>query len=157
MTERSAWTRRAGASLAQLPDRIRLAVEGWWEHARLAREFDTLRQRGELDRTLADNGISPSDVPRLLRAHPRAAQQLAGMMRRLGINRAALPRDAKVVESLRAVEWRCGDCADWRQCRDWLASDEAPGGQHAFCPNAAALDELRCSEIAAAGRHAEES
>jgi len=86
-----------------------------------------------------------------MRAHPRTPQQLAEMMRRLGIDRAALPRSPAVAEALRAMEWRCGECADWRKCRTWLASGDAPGSYRALCPNAEALDELRCSETAASG------
>jgi hypothetical protein len=134
--------RKAFASIAQFPDWILLAIEGWRERSRLRRELDNLQQRGDLERTLADSGISLSDVPRLMKAHPGSARQLGEMMQRLGIDRAALPR----ATALRDMEWQCSDCADWRKCRTWLASGDAPGGHHAFCPNAEALDELR-SEI----------
>jgi len=145
------WIRKAFASTTRVPRRILLAIEGWRERSRLRRELDILRQHGELDRTLLDSGIAPSDVSRLMRAHPRTPQQLAEMMRRLGIDRAALPRSPAVAEALRAMEWRCGECADWRKCRTWLASGDAPGSYRALCPNAEALDELRCSETAASG------
>ena len=142
MTDMSGW-RHSTAPFAELADRVRLAFEGWWRRVRLGRELDMLRQRGELERTLSDSGISPSDVPRLMRAHPGAPQQLDEMMRRLGIDRATLPADPRVIEGLRAIEWRCGDCADWRRCRAWLASREPAGSHRDFCPNAEALDELR--------------
>src|SRR5713101_8101156 len=67
------------------------------------------------------------------------------------LDRTALPRSPAVAEALRAMEWRCGECADWRKCRTWLASGDAPGSYRALCPNAEALDELRCSETAASG------
>jgi hypothetical protein len=121
------------------------------ERSRLQRELDDLRQHGELDRTLTDSGIAPSDVPRLMRAHPRTSQQLDEMMQRLGIERAGLPRTTAIAGALRAMEWRCGECADWRKCRAWLASHDAPGSYRAFCPNAEAFDELRCSETTASG------
>ncbi len=143
------WIREAFAPIAQLPGRIRLTVEGWGERSQLRRELNTLRQQGELERTLLDTGITPSDVPRLMRAHPRTPQQLAEMMRRLGIDRAALPRSPAVAEALRAMEWRCGECVNWRKCHDWLASDDEPGSYRAFCPNAEVLDALRCSEAVA--------
>jgi len=146
MTEARGWTRKAGASIARWPGWILLVIDGWREHARLRRELDTLRQRGELDRTLIDSGIAPSDVPRLMRAHPRTPQQLAAMMRRLDIDRGALPRITTMAERLRAMEWLCGECGAWRKCHAWLASSEAPKSYRAFCPNAEALDELRCSE-----------
>jgi hypothetical protein len=139
------WTRRAFASLAQWPDWLRLAVEGWRERSRLRREFDGLRQQGELDRTLIDSGIAPSDVYRLMRSYPHTREQMAQMMQRLGIERAALPRSPTVLEELRAMEWRCGECADWRKCRTWLDAGDAPGSYRAFCPNAETLDQLRTS------------
>lgn len=143
--------RKAFASMTQVPGWIWLAVEGWRERSRLRRELDNLRQHGEYDRTLIDTGIAPSDVSRLMRMHPRTRQQLADMMQRLGIDRAALPRSPAVAEALRAMEWRCGECADWRKCRAWLASRDAPGNYRVFCPNAEALDELRCAESPAPG------
>jgi hypothetical protein len=145
------WARKAFASITQLPDWILLTVDGWRERSQLRRELDNLRQHGELDRTLLDSGIAPSDVSRLMRAHPRTPQQLAAMMQRLGIDRAALPRSPAVAEALRAMEWRCGECADWRKCRTWLASRDAPGSYRAFCSNAEKLDELRCSETTGSG------
>jgi hypothetical protein len=45
---------------------------------------------------------------------------------------------------MRAMEWRCGACVDWRKCRNWIASADAPGSYRAFCPNAETLDALRC-------------
>jgi hypothetical protein len=135
--------RKAFASIAQLPDRIMLAIEGWRERSRLRRDLDGLEQRGDLERTLADSGIALSDVPRLMRAHPGSARQLDEMMQRLGLDRDSQPRAA----ALREMEWQCSACADWRTCRTWLASREAQGDYHAFCPNADVLDKLRGSEI----------
>jgi len=135
------WGGKAVAAVARLPDRVLATVEGWWERYQLRREFGELRRHGELERTLADCGIAPSDVSRLLRAHPRSRQQLSRMMRRLGIDRAALP--PSVLETLRDMEWQCGACADWQQCRAWLAAPASSEDQHAFCPNAEALDHLR--------------
>ena len=136
-------TRRACATLRHLPARIWLAAEGWRERMQLRRELDHLRQHGELERTLRDSGIAPTDIYRLMRAHPRTCEQLDDMMQRLGIARDALPRSPAVAEGLRAMEWRCGECADWRKCRRWLDAADAPGSYRAFCPNAEALDELR--------------
>lgn len=135
------WGGKAVAAMAGLPDRVLTTFEGWWEQYQLRRELAELRGHGELERTLADSGIAPSDIPRLLRAHPQTRQQLARMMRRLGIDRAALP--PRLLETVRDMEWQCGDCADWRHCRAWLAAPASPEDDHAFCPNAEALDRLR--------------
>ncbi|MGO8918997.1 MAG: DUF6455 family protein [Stellaceae bacterium] len=143
--------RKALASVAQVPGAIALMIEGWRERSRLRYELDNLGRHGELERVLTDNGIAVSDVARLMRAHPRTPQQLAAMMRRLGIDRAALPHSAAVAETLRAMEWRCGECVDWRACRGWLASRDASGSYRRFCPNADAFDALRCAETTASG------
>ena len=137
---------KAVAAVAVLPDRVLTTVEGWWERYQLRRELEGLRRHGELERTLADSGIAPSDIPRLLRAHPHTRQQLAQMMQRLGIDRAALPRTTPLVEALREMEWQCGACADWRHCRAWLASPASPEDDHGFCPNAGTLNLLRGGE-----------
>ena len=138
-----AWTRKALAPIAALTDWILITIEGWRERFRLRRELDDLRLHGELERTLADSLISPLDIPRLMRVHPGTSRQLADMMRRQGIDRAALP----CMPRLRDIEWRCGECKDWRKCRSWLASRDAPDNYRyryrAFCPNAEAFDELR--------------
>jgi uncharacterized protein YjiS (DUF1127 family) len=134
-----------------LPERLARwfagCIEGWRERARLRSEFARLAQQGELDRTLADSGIAPSDVPRLMHAHPGTPQQLRRMMARLGIDRARFSRSKTVADVIREMEWRCGECADWRHCRAWLESGAPAETYRAFCPNAAALDHLRCREV----------
>lgn len=134
------------AVTTQLWDWVQLTVASWRERSQLRRELNDLNQRGELSRTLQDAGLTSSDVTRLMRAHPRTPQQLAQMMRHLGIDRSALLSQLSTVETLRAMEWQCGECTNWRKCHAWLASGHAQGSYRAFCPNAVALDALRCSE-----------
>lgn len=122
-------------------------IEGWRERAQLRSEFSRLAQQGELDRTLADSGIARSDVPRLMHAHPGTPQQLRRMMARLGIDRARFSRSQALADALREMEWRCGECADWRHCRAWLESGASAETYRAFCPNASALDQLRCRVV----------
>lgn len=140
----SGWIRKGLAPIAALTDWTLITIEGWCERFRLRCELDDLRSHGELDRTLADSLISPLDIPRLMKVHPGTSRQLADMMRRQGIDHAALPR----IPRLRDIEWRCGECKDWRKCRRWLASRDAPDDYRAFCPNAEAFDELRRAEAA---------
>jgi hypothetical protein len=138
------WTREALSHNAAPTDWILTIIEGWRERFRLRRELNDLRLNGELDRTLADNLISPLDIPRLMKVHPGTSQQLADMMRRQGIDRAKMPG----LPRLRDIEWRCGECKAWRKCRSWLALRDAPDNYRAFCPNAEAFDELRRTEAA---------
>jgi uncharacterized protein YjiS (DUF1127 family) len=134
---------KVAAASGEFLSRVLLTIEAWRERRRLLKELVSLEQQGELDRVLIDSGIAPSDLPRLLRAHPRTPQQLADMMRRLGIARAALAGDTAKLETLRAMEWRCAECGNWRQCRAWLDAPVAGTTYRAFCPNAEALDGLR--------------
>ena len=69
------------------------------------------------------------------------------MMVRLGIDRTRFSQSKRLADVLREMEWRCGECADWRHCRDWLDSGTSTETYRAFCHNAAALDHLRCREI----------
>jgi hypothetical protein len=138
------WTRKAPAPIAALTNWILITIEDWRERFRLRRELEDLRLHGEFDRTLADSLISPSDIPRLMRVHPGTSRQLADMMLCQGIDRAALA----CMPRMRDIEWRCGECKDWRKCRSWLASRDAPDNYRAFCPNAEAFDELRRAEHA---------
>ena len=151
MSGACSWQRTVGARMARLSSGVWFAIEAYRERYRLRRELDALDRRGELERTLSDSGLTVSDVPRLMHAHPHTSRQLGDMMRRLGIDRAALPRSVSVAERLRAMEWRCAECASWRECRAWLGSGETQGSYRAFCPNAKALDEIRCAESGAAG------
>lgn len=144
------WFGKITAAFAELKSRLVLTMEAWRERHRLLNELTALQQQGDLDRVLIDSGIAPSDLPRLLRAHPRTPQQLADMMRRLGIARAALAGDTAKLETLRAMEWRCGECANWRQCRAWLDAPVAGTTYRMFCPNAEALDDLRSATAAEA-------
>jgi len=139
------WGGKAVALMASLADRVLTTVEGWWERYQLRRELAGLRGFGELERTLADSGIAACDIPRLLRAHPQTRQQLSRMMRRLGIDRAALPPFQ--LEAVRDMEWQCGACDDWRHCRAWLAAPASPEDHHAFCPNAETLDRLLAAQV----------
>lgn len=144
----SHWFGQAFHALTRLPSHLMLTFEGWRERASFARELDALDAHGELDRTLLESGLSRSDMPRLLNAHPGAARQLPAMMRRIGIDPTRLP----ITPETREVEWRCMDCRSWRECRDWLAAGDGEG-YRAFCPNAAALEQIRDrQELRRAGR-----
>jgi hypothetical protein len=129
--------------LSSLPLRISLALAGWRERRALASELATLRMQGELERTLADSGVSPSEVLRLFRQHPGAGRQFREMSDRIGVDRARLPLTQATGAALRDMEWRCGECRAWRDCRAWLASGLWSDGYIRFCPNAAALEQMR--------------
>jgi hypothetical protein len=133
------WLDHTVHAFAGLPGRLMLRLEDWRERSSLVQEFNALAAQGELDRTLLEAGLSPSDVSRLLNGHPGAGRQLPAMMRRVGIDPTSLPITAET----RDIEWRCTDCRSWRRCRDWLDAGGDERGYRAFCPNATALEALR--------------
>ena len=126
-------------ALTRLPSRLMLTIEDWRERSSLVHELDALAAHGELDRTLLEAGLTPNDVPRLLRGNPGAARQLPEMISRVGIDPTLLPTTPET----REIEWRCTDCRSRRRCRDWLASGDADHGYRAFCPNGVALEKIR--------------
>jgi hypothetical protein len=150
--DRSGWMQRVAVALSRAGSRISTTVQAWRERRVLERELAQLHAHGEYDRVLADNGLSSSDVPRLLHAHPGAARQLADMMSRLGVDRRRLVVTPAVAGELRDIEWRCGECRSWRQCRAWLDAGEVPERYRSFCPNTAALDRLRDRQRTAVGK-----
>jgi hypothetical protein len=136
------WTGKLSVVLARLPERLRSVAGALREKAALRHEIQLLDEAGELDRVLADAGISADDIPDLLAAHPGADHQLADMMCRLGIDATRVPPVPTSSETLHDMERRCAACAAWRECRSWLASDKDDAAYHQFCPNAHALDEI---------------
>ena len=136
------WMQSAATTLSQAFDRVSTTLEKWRERRELEHEFVQLRAQGEFERTLADSGISSSDLPRLMRAHPGTTRQLEQIMSRLGLDRRQLVMTPAVAEELREMEWRCGECQSWRECRAWLGSDLSSEGPRS-CANAGAIDRLR--------------
>jgi hypothetical protein len=100
----------------------------------LRTELAELAAKGELDRALADAGLTRSQVGTLIDNHPHACQLLGQMIERLGVD----PVRLEAVESMREVSWRCTTCTEKQRCADWLA-DGRGEGWYAFCPNAASF------------------
>ena len=137
---------RMGTALANLRQRFVTMLDDARERAALRRDLATLERAGELDRVLGDLGLSRDGIPLLMRNHPRSARLLAGMMQRLGI---ATPQDswirARLHPQLSEIRRQCLMCAKTRRCERWQHS-AASTGNAAFCPNAAALAELRLAQ-----------
>lgn len=95
-------------------------------------------QRGELARDLA----LPEDVVIRLMARGSCTQEelrrltdvLGLNMREVATSHPGLARDVSVA---------CAECAAVRRCRRELDAGSARANYHAFCPNAAAFDDLR--------------
>src|SRR5262245_56303903 len=64
--------------LAALRQRIRTMLDDARARAALRRDLAQIERAGELDRVLADLGLSRDGVPLLVKNHPRSARLLAG-------------------------------------------------------------------------------
>lgn len=98
---------------------------------------------GDRDRILRDLGEPPGDLTFIDRAQPCTEELLAGMMARLGIDRAHGDDPAPV---MRDLERTCAECRDWRRCRYWQAG-EIKDDPRDFCLNMPTFDALRHEEI----------
>ena len=114
-------------------------VDGRRKRRRLQRELAQLAAMGSLDAVLADVGLNRSQIDPLVAGCAGSRDLLDRMLARLGIDANELP-----VETLRDMTWTCMTCPDKRHCREWLA-DADNTDCHAFCPNAAELDQALSS------------
>jgi uncharacterized protein YjiS (DUF1127 family) len=140
---RRTWLEKIVSTSSRLPSRMALVVEAWRERWGLERELGRLDAQGELDRVLSDAGLSRSEMPQLMNAHPGAARQFAGMMEHVGVDKTGLPATVATSLALREMQRQCNSCETWQECREWLASHAADDGYRTFCPNAHTFEELR--------------
>jgi len=102
--------------------------------------------RGDLDRVLADIGISRDEMEAMIRNATHSRMLLGSMLRRLDLDR---PLSLATPEVVREIERRCATCDNPKQCGDWL-NKGAPGDAYrGFCPNATAFDNLSRADKAA--------
>jgi hypothetical protein len=125
--------------------RLQSAALAARERNALRTELADLAARGELDRALADAGLTRAQVPTLVRSHPNACHLLARMMDELGIDAESVDE----ADSMHDAAWRCTTCTQKRICAAWL---EHPRDEtwRAFCPNADTFEEAR--RLGAAGQ-----
>lgn len=119
--------------------------------ASIARYFDDAAMRrelreelaglgnGDLDRILADVGLSREDMEKVIDNAPRSRMLLQSMLHRLDLDRRL---NLIAPEVSRMIERRCATCGNQKQCGDWMAKG-APGDAYkTFCPNAETFDNL---------------
>lgn len=110
--------------------RLQHAAAAARERNLLRTELADLAARGELDRALAEIGLTRAQLPTLVRNYPDACHLLTRMMDRLGVDVETIERAG----SMHDVVWRCTACAARRRCAAWL-DDPDDGGWRTFCPN----------------------
>ncbi|MBN9600285.1 MAG: hypothetical protein J0G28_11500 [Afipia sp.] len=111
----------------------------WYARWRARREQRALerRQRAEL---AAEIGLPEDFLARLMSYRERRADELYQMLAALGLD---VP-DLKLHHAARLrMSVPCSECKTLQRCRLELAAGTARANYHAFCPNAAALDDLQ--------------
>ena len=87
-----------------------------------------------------DIGVSVEELNFAVRKGPHAADELARLLRALGVNPQKLPRQDPV--AMRNLERVCIACSSKGECRHQLAAGTAAANYKSFCPNALTLDEV---------------
>jgi uncharacterized protein YjiS (DUF1127 family) len=93
----------------------------------------------DMDRVLADIGLTREEMDKAIENAPRSRGLLESMLRQVGFGRV-LPAAGSTL--LREIERRCATCNRQKDCSDWLGKGTQDGGYRRFCPNAAILDNL---------------
>ena len=94
---------------------------------------------GDLDRVLADIGISREEMETVIVNAPRSRMLLQSMLRRLDLDKRLSLMAPQLV---RTIERRCATCGNQRECGDWMGKG-APGDAYkTFCPNAETFDNI---------------
>lgn len=111
----------------------------WQAENRLRRELSCFSDE-QLERVLADAGMSQGDLAAIFKGRARNRSLMAAMMEHFGVR----PKEAglRYWGALRDAERVCAHCSSVRRCRRWLewgARNDAP---RVFCPNAPLFDEI---------------
>ena len=128
-------TRRARRGFGWIAD----GFQRWRTRGRLKRELSRFSEQ-ELDRILADAGLSRSDLDTMLDGGADNHTLMSAMMAHFGA-----PTGDEVFRywgALRDAERVCTHCSSVKRCRRWLdwgAKNDAP---RVFCPNAELFDEM---------------
>ena len=111
----------------------------WLKHRR---ELCGMRQlnTADFDRIASDLRISPHDLNELVRQGPHAADELAKLLKILGIDEEALARTQPLV--LRDMERVCALCHSKPQCDRDLAAGTSAEHYEGYCLNAPTIELL---------------
>lgn len=114
-------------------------LRGYRARYRLRNDLGRLTE-AELDCTLADAGLSRSDLATIFAAGSGKRSLMARMMTHFGIDpkRAALRHWG----ALREAEATCARCGNARRCRRWFEWGLRNDAPRVFCPNAERFDEI---------------
>jgi len=94
----------------------------------------------ELDRVLADAGLTRRDLPSGLGDRRGSRTLMARMLSRFGIRPDRIA--VRYQGALRDAERACARCDTTARCRRWLNRGAAKDTPRRFCPNAELFDEM---------------
>jgi len=132
----------AGYSMADRFRAIKASVKRYFDDAAIRRE---LREElaslgnGDLDRVLADIGLTREEMETVILNAPRSRMLLQSMLRRLDLDRRMALMAPQLV---RNIERRCATCGNQKECQDWMDKGSPGDTYRRFCPNAATFDSL---------------
>jgi hypothetical protein len=94
---------------------------------------------GDLDRILAEIGMTRAELDVLIENAPRSRMLLQSMLQRLDLGKRLAMTAPQLV---RSIERRCATCGSQSACEDWMTRGAPGDGYRSFCPNAEAFDAL---------------
>ena len=111
----------------------------WLKHRQAIREIRGL-DSGEFAGIAQDLRIAPADLDTLVQRGPHAADELAKLLKALGIDEKALSRTQPLV--LRDMERVCALCQQKRRCDHDLDVGTSPEQYADYCLNASTIEAL---------------
>ena len=103
------------------------------------REFDRLSE-GEVDRCLADAGMSRADMDAMSRFGAPRRRLMARMMARFEADPERIP--PRYWGAMREAERVCAHCGSAKRCRRWLDLGRRNAAARVFCPNAELFESM---------------
>jgi hypothetical protein len=112
----------------------------WLKHRREMREIRHL-DTGLFDDVARDLGMAPTDLERLVRRGPHAADELPRLLAVLGIDAAALARSEPA--ALRDMERVCISCERKARCNNDLEIGVSARNYEDYCLNTSTMHALK--------------
>jgi uncharacterized protein YjiS (DUF1127 family) len=124
-------------------DDVKVSVRRYFDDAAIRRELRgelAALGNGDLDRVLADIGLTRDEMSTLITNAPRSRMLMQSMLRRLGLEKRVALLSPQLI---RGIERRCATCGNQRDCRRWIEKGGPADAYRHFCPNAEAFDAVQ--------------
>ena len=120
--------------------RLRKHVLNWFQGSRCA-QWAVDQESIQLAEFTRNIETSLADLTLMTRGNAGPSALLPERMRLLGLTLCSI--DKSQTDKLSALQATCSTCSSWRRCARDLARGDAAFGMEFYCPNSAALVELR--------------